>query len=187
MHAAHVAPGCPALRQSSQNGKHNEKRIARIMQLTPALFQVLNEMGRTWEAVQAATRATQLAPNCSDAFATLARAQLNLGEPALAAESFRVASALEPGNAGLRAEMAEARMLALQHRQQGGREGRRARVVARAALQHAMVPEASYLDEVDEADGEGGDYHVVASEEGHHEKGSAAAPLRAEAPTEGKE
>lgn len=42
--------------------------------------QVLNELGRAWDAVQAATRATQLLPQSSDVLVTLARAQLNLGE-----------------------------------------------------------------------------------------------------------
>ena len=42
--------------------------------------QVLNELGGAWDAVQAATRATQLLPKFSDVLVTLARAQLNLGE-----------------------------------------------------------------------------------------------------------
>lgn len=52
-------------------------------------LQVLNELGRTWEAVQAATRAAQIEPHSADAHITLARAQANLGEPALAVASYR--------------------------------------------------------------------------------------------------
>jgi Flp pilus assembly protein TadD len=59
----------------------------RALQLVPSLGEVhelraqaLNELGRPWDAVQAATRATELLPGSSDCAMTLARAQLNFGE-----------------------------------------------------------------------------------------------------------
>ena len=42
--------------------------------------QVLNDMGRAWEAVQAAGQAVAAAPAWAEAHATLARAQINYGE-----------------------------------------------------------------------------------------------------------
>ncbi|GIL70146.1 hypothetical protein Vretimale_3399 [Volvox reticuliferus] len=42
--------------------------------------QVLTELGCTWEAVRAATKAVELQPEWAEAHVTLARAQLNLGE-----------------------------------------------------------------------------------------------------------
>ncbi|CAI6001274.1 unnamed protein product, partial [Closterium sp. NIES-64] len=57
--------------------------------------QVLMEMGRLWEAVRAGTCATEIAPDWHDAWVTLARAQLNLGEPHLAQASFSRALVLQ--------------------------------------------------------------------------------------------
>ncbi len=51
--------------------------------------QVLNEVGRTWEAVQAASTAAELLPHWPAARLTLARVQMNLGEPAIAVASYR--------------------------------------------------------------------------------------------------
>ncbi|GIL70145.1 hypothetical protein Vretimale_3399 [Volvox reticuliferus] len=50
--------------------------------------QVLTELGCTWEAVRAATKAVELQPEWAEAHVTLARAQLNLGEPVLAEASY---------------------------------------------------------------------------------------------------
>jgi hypothetical protein len=55
--------------------------------------QVLLELDSPWEAVQAATVATTLAPQWDAAHLTLARSQLNLGEPCLALRTAEVALA----------------------------------------------------------------------------------------------
>eukprot|EP00892_Ulva_mutabilis_P002601 jgi/Ulvmu1/12341/UM089_0025.1 len=49
--------------------------------------QILNNLGRTWDGVQAALNATQLKPDWSEAWVTLAQCQGNLGEPELALAS----------------------------------------------------------------------------------------------------
>ena len=46
----------------------------------PVLAQVFLQVERHWNAVQCATRATELDPNWADAFLTLGRAQLGIGE-----------------------------------------------------------------------------------------------------------
>ncbi|XP_020236135.1 tetratricopeptide repeat protein 33 [Cajanus cajan] len=58
--------------------------------------QVLLEIGDAWNAVKAATRATELEPSWAEAWVTLGRAQLNFGEPDNAIESFDRALALKP-------------------------------------------------------------------------------------------
>ncbi|KAI0528555.1 hypothetical protein KFK09_001097 [Dendrobium nobile] len=60
--------------------------------------QVLLELGDTWNALKAATRATELEPAWSEAWITLGRAQLNFGEPAMAIESFDKALVIQPHN-----------------------------------------------------------------------------------------
>ncbi|XP_065847620.1 uncharacterized protein [Euphorbia lathyris] len=50
--------------------------------------QVLLEIGDAWNALRAATRATELEPSWPEAWITLGRAQLNYGEPDSAIESF---------------------------------------------------------------------------------------------------
>ncbi|KAH6782619.1 Tetratricopeptide repeat superfamily protein [Perilla frutescens var. hirtella] len=58
--------------------------------------QVLLELGEAWNALKAATRATELDPRWSEAWITLGRAQLNFGEPDYAIESFDKALAIKP-------------------------------------------------------------------------------------------
>ncbi|XP_057442725.1 uncharacterized protein LOC130734373 isoform X1 [Lotus japonicus] len=57
--------------------------------------QVLLEIGDAWNALKAATRATELEPSWAEAWVTLGRAQLNFGEPDNAIESFDRALALK--------------------------------------------------------------------------------------------
>ncbi|BBG95563.1 Tetratricopeptide repeat-like superfamily protein [Prunus dulcis] len=59
--------------------------------------QVLLEIGDAWNAVKAATRATELKPSWDEVrMVTLGRAQLNFGEPDSAIESFDSALAIKP-------------------------------------------------------------------------------------------
>lgn len=58
--------------------------------------QVLLELGESWHALKAATRATELDPTWAEAWITLGRAQLNFGEPDCAIESFDKALAIKP-------------------------------------------------------------------------------------------
>ncbi|XP_059630616.1 uncharacterized protein LOC132273649 [Cornus florida] len=58
--------------------------------------QVLLEIGEAWNALKAATRATELEPSWAEAWITLGRAQLNFGEPDRAIESFDRALAIKP-------------------------------------------------------------------------------------------
>lgn len=58
--------------------------------------QVLLEIGDAWNALKAASRATELKPSWAEAWVTLGRAQLNYGEPDNAIESFDRALALKP-------------------------------------------------------------------------------------------
>ncbi|CAA3026399.1 tetratricopeptide repeat 33 [Olea europaea subsp. europaea] len=57
--------------------------------------QVLLELGESWHALKAATRATELEPTWAEAWITLGRAQLNFGEPDCAIESFDKALAIK--------------------------------------------------------------------------------------------
>ncbi|KAF9609726.1 hypothetical protein IFM89_018174 [Coptis chinensis] len=58
--------------------------------------QVLLEIGDDWNALKAAARATELEPSWAEAWITLARTQLNFGEPDAAIESFDRALAIKP-------------------------------------------------------------------------------------------
>ncbi|KAF5200729.1 Tetratricopeptide repeat protein [Thalictrum thalictroides] len=58
--------------------------------------QVLLEIGDSWNALKAATRATELEPSWAEAWITLARTQLNYGEPDASIESFDRALAIKP-------------------------------------------------------------------------------------------
>ncbi|KAH0681596.1 hypothetical protein KY284_022681 [Solanum tuberosum] len=61
--------------------------------------QILLELGETWKALQAATRATELEPSWGEAWVTLGRAQLNYGEPDSAIESLDRALAIKTAEA----------------------------------------------------------------------------------------
>ncbi|KAG1369938.1 tetratricopeptide repeat protein 33 [Cocos nucifera] len=58
--------------------------------------QILLEIGDAWNALKAATRATELEPSWLEAWITLGRAQLNFGEPDSSIESFDRALAIKP-------------------------------------------------------------------------------------------
>ncbi|KAF3447059.1 hypothetical protein FNV43_RR12239 [Rhamnella rubrinervis] len=58
--------------------------------------QVLLEVADAWNALKAATRATELEPSWAEAWITLGRAQLNYGEPDSAIQSFDRALAIKP-------------------------------------------------------------------------------------------
>ncbi|KAJ8762861.1 hypothetical protein K2173_022990 [Erythroxylum novogranatense] len=58
--------------------------------------QVLLELGDAWNALKAATRATEMEPSWAEAWITLGRAQLNFGEPDGAIDSFDRALAIKP-------------------------------------------------------------------------------------------
>ena len=93
-----------AIQEDPLNSKVHEMRA-----------QVLNEMGRSYEAIQAATRATDLAPDWAAAHITLARAQLNLGEVKLALNSFETAHRLAPADVEVAEELPRVRMMAMTH------------------------------------------------------------------------
>ncbi|XP_059277908.1 uncharacterized protein LOC132032144 [Lycium ferocissimum] len=57
--------------------------------------QILLELGETWKALKAATRATELEPSWGEAWVTLGGAQLNYGEPDSAIESLDRALAIK--------------------------------------------------------------------------------------------
>ena len=101
--------------------------------------QVLLMLGRDFEAVRDAERAARLAPDWPDAWLTLARANLNLGEPRIAVDALRRLEDVAPGHAALASELPEALALAARQRQQqqqlggGGGGGLRMQVVDPAA------------------------------------------------------
>lgn len=90
--------------------------------------QVLNDLDRCFEAVQAAQQAVRLRPEWPEAHITLARVQLNLGEPQLALQSYQAAAQLAPGHPDLAKELPAAQMYAKLHKQQPA--GTRAHVTA---------------------------------------------------------
>ncbi|XP_060198365.1 uncharacterized protein LOC132627187 [Lycium barbarum] len=73
--------------------------------------QILLELGETWKALKAATRATELEPSWGEAWVTLGRAQLNYGEPDSAIESLDRALAIKPDSVEARND----RQAALHH------------------------------------------------------------------------
>ncbi|KAG6495776.1 tetratricopeptide repeat protein 33-like [Zingiber officinale] len=60
--------------------------------------QILLEIGDSWNAIKAATQATELEPLWCEAWITLGRAQLNFGEPDSAIESFDRALEIKPNH-----------------------------------------------------------------------------------------
>ncbi|KAK9828700.1 hypothetical protein WJX72_001594 [[Myrmecia] bisecta] len=79
--------------------------------------QVLLEVGHIWDALQSATTATELEPTWGDGFLTLARTQLNFGEPEAALASMEEVLRLDPTHAEALEEVPEIRMLVLQRKQ----------------------------------------------------------------------
>jgi len=80
------------------------------------LVQVFLQLGRFWDAVQCATRATELDVTWADAFLTLGRSQLGLGEPELALKSMETVLQLQPELEEAQTEIAEVRVLTLQRK-----------------------------------------------------------------------
>nr|GMD37718.1 tetratricopeptide repeat protein 33 isoform X1 [Ipomoea batatas] len=66
--------------------------------------QILLELGDAWNALKAATRATELEPKWAEAWITLARSQLNFGEPDNAIESLDKALAIQPDSVEARSD-----------------------------------------------------------------------------------
>ncbi|KAL2317852.1 hypothetical protein Fmac_031728 [Flemingia macrophylla] len=105
-HATQLATEFQALGDKlAMDGKYREAlgKWEAALALTPDVpvlheqkAQVLLEIGDAWNAVKAATRATELKPSWAEAWVTLGRAQLNFGEPDNAIESFDRALALKP-------------------------------------------------------------------------------------------
>lgn len=87
------------------------------------------QLERYWDAVQCATRATELDSNWAEAFLTLGRAQLGLGEAELALQSMDTALQLKPALEEAEAEMAEVRVLVLQCTQHSDGASQRVKVV----------------------------------------------------------
>ncbi|GAB4817148.1 hypothetical protein N2152v2_004194 [Parachlorella kessleri] len=80
--------------------------------------QVYLEVGDPWRAIQSASAATQLQPAWADGHLTLARAQLNFGEPELALEQLNTVLQLHPQNTEALEEINTVRMLVMQRQQQ---------------------------------------------------------------------
>lgn len=91
--------------QLAENGRYREAlgKWEAALTLMPAnailheqKAQVLLEIGDAWNALKAATRATELEPSWLEAWVTLGRAQLNFGEPDSAIASFENALTIKP-------------------------------------------------------------------------------------------
>ena len=76
---------------SGGDGVDDSRRAHREALLHESRAQVFLSLDRDWDAVCAARRATELRPAWGEAWMTLGRAQMNLGEPAMAIESFTAA------------------------------------------------------------------------------------------------
>ncbi|KAF5835153.1 hypothetical protein DUNSADRAFT_7828 [Dunaliella salina] len=92
--------------------------------LLEEIAQVYLELGLDFEALQAAARATRVAPQMVEAYLTLGRAQLNFGEPQLALGSLEKVLELQPGHPEASEEINHVRVVAL--KQKRGAEGMRA-------------------------------------------------------------
>ncbi|CAL9138716.1 unnamed protein product [Musa acuminata var. zebrina] len=79
--------------------------------------QVLLELGDSWNALKAATQATELQPSWFEAWLTLGRAQLNFGEPDSAIESFDRALKIKPDHEDAQADRITAHRLVKKRRQ----------------------------------------------------------------------
>lgn len=101
--------------------------------------QVLLELGNPWPAVQAATRATELEPSWGTAWVTLARAQLNYGEPAMAVRSLQNAVRLQAGDLDVLKELQHAQSLVV-HQHLAGRESAMSRFLPGLTSLHAQMP-----------------------------------------------
>lgn len=98
-------------------------------QLHEQKAQVFLQLGRFWNAVQCATRATELDVTWADAFLTLGRSQLSLGEPELALKSMKTALQLQPELEEAQTELAEVQVLILQCKQHPDATIKRIKVV----------------------------------------------------------
>jgi len=87
---------------------NTEPRAQREAVLHELQAQVLMALERDWDAVCAAKRATEMHPAWPDAWVTQGRAQMNLGEPALAKVSFATALEHNDEHAEATAELARA-------------------------------------------------------------------------------
>jgi tetratricopeptide (TPR) repeat protein len=85
-----------------------EARAHREAALHESRAQALLALERDWDAVCAAKRATEMHPAWPEAWVTQGRAQMNLGEPALAVVSFTAALGRDGGHAEAEAELARA-------------------------------------------------------------------------------
>ncbi|KAJ8464341.1 hypothetical protein OPV22_026893 [Ensete ventricosum] len=79
--------------------------------------QVLLELGDSWNALKAATQATELQPSWFEAWLTLGRAQLNFGEPDSAIQSFDRALKIKPDHEDAQADRDTAHRLVKRRRQ----------------------------------------------------------------------
>ncbi|GLJ25230.1 hypothetical protein SUGI_0482740 [Cryptomeria japonica] len=110
----------------AENGKYDEAlgKWEAALSITPERAvlheqkaQILLEIGETWKALQAATRATELQPSWPEAWVTLSRAQLNFGEPELSIQSSKKALELQPNCKDAQVDMEVAMHLIANKRQ----------------------------------------------------------------------
>ena len=85
-----------------------EPRAQREAVLHELRAQVLMALERDWDAICAVKRATEMHPAWPDAWVTQGRAQMNMGEPALAKVSFATALERDDGHIEATAELARA-------------------------------------------------------------------------------
>ncbi|KAL4438221.1 hypothetical protein ABPG77_010582 [Micractinium sp. CCAP 211/92] len=98
--------------------------------LHEAKAQVLLEVGDDWRALQCASRAVELQSGWAAGHLTLARAQLNLGEPELALASMEQVLQLQPGHTEAEEEIGAVRAMVVRRQRSGSAAaGQRARVV----------------------------------------------------------